>query len=702
MTSRSLFFKLQKEDLKRRIWTLALAILVFFLSFPVYNALMIGNYRDYSDDKAVYEVILNFMEPNPWIILVTVAGALICGLSSFYYLHSKKKVDLYHSLPIKREQQFAVNYINGILIYLVPYVLNLLLCILLFLIEGYMDGKLFRAALITLGMNTLFYFFLYTIVIIAVMLTGNFVVSCLGTGVFFCYGPMLALVKETYFNDFFHTYYSYGRSAVLTCFLSPLGSYIAAAQKINSGKSQGLFELLVKIFILTVLMIALALFLYKKRPSEAAGKAITHEYSKPVIKFFLILPLTLAGGMIFRDSSSGRSDGWYIFGLIFAFFLIYAIIEIIYNFDIRSAFRYRKQMLFCGGVIILAVCAFRFDWFSYDSYIPKEEKIETMGVAFGGLDQNLNYIDFDSLSYNYGNRISGQLDSMKLSDIKSAYELADYGIKNNIIDTNNSSNTDGDYDYNVKYKLKNGRTIYRTYHLNTSGAYDMVKKIYGDKGFKTAHYQINHIDESVIYSITAYNMVKNVTFSLDQSQKKEFLNIYKTELNQLTLDEMAAEQPIATLTFTYKKEGGDRYLNQDYYIYPSFTDTITYMKAHGFDSTKEVSMEDIDNIRVNNYSYTSKEEEAAASQNQVTVAKDSARESITMTYTDAQQMSQIYPNLILNDYYWNNRMLFQGVDEVDVTVTYRRDAYGNVSTSSYYFKKGSMPEFVKKDVSYTK
>ena len=43
MTSASLFFKLQKEDLKRRIWVIALLFLGFFFAYPVNLALIMEN-----------------------------------------------------------------------------------------------------------------------------------------------------------------------------------------------------------------------------------------------------------------------------------------------------------------------------------------------------------------------------------------------------------------------------------------------------------------------------------------------------------------------------------------------------------------------------------------------------------------------------------------------------------------------------------
>ncbi len=49
MTSRNLFFKLMREDLKRRIWAVALLSLGFFLFYPVVAAFTAGEIKEYMD-----------------------------------------------------------------------------------------------------------------------------------------------------------------------------------------------------------------------------------------------------------------------------------------------------------------------------------------------------------------------------------------------------------------------------------------------------------------------------------------------------------------------------------------------------------------------------------------------------------------------------------------------------------------------------
>ena len=43
MTSKSLFFRLMKEDLKRRLWAFGLSFLTFFFAMPVLAAMGVTN-----------------------------------------------------------------------------------------------------------------------------------------------------------------------------------------------------------------------------------------------------------------------------------------------------------------------------------------------------------------------------------------------------------------------------------------------------------------------------------------------------------------------------------------------------------------------------------------------------------------------------------------------------------------------------------
>lgn len=707
MTSKNLFFKLLVEDLKRRIWTIVLSSIVFFLYFPVLGALMIGNYNrniyDIEEYKArLFDRVLSFMGPEDYMVIgISIIGAIICGLSGFFYLHSRKKVDLYHSLPVRREFLFTITYINGLLIYLIPYVINVIVYSIILKFNDLTNLELFTATISAIGINLLFYTLIYTIVIIAVMLTGNFIVSCFGTAVFLLYGPMLMMLKEIYFYSFFKTYYAMDRRSLLSMFgfLSPIGSYVNIANLLNSSHNQGVFTKILIAFLVTILFIGVAVLLYKKRPSEAAGKAMAFYISKPVIKFLLTIPLALGGGIIFREMTDRGSNGWFIFGLIFALVIVYAMIEIIYNFDIRSAFNHKRHLLACGGIITIIACIFQFDLIKYDTYIPAKDSVESMSVSISGLDESLMYheLKLKGGRYEYMSSEGFQLKYMELKDFDAAYDMATIGLKNNEINEQDNS----DIQYNVKYKLKSGREIYRIYKLKSSDSYDRISNIYASPEFKEGHYPIYKSDITKISRISCYNKLQNIEFSLDGNEKKELIDTYKEELNLLTIDEVSKDYPVAVLSLQLNN------VDVNYNIYPSFEKTIAFLKDHGFNATKNVVTKDIKHIRVENYRMNESEDSSIVYQTDNFESKDSKsidnstnqqRIAIYNDTKDKDKMEEIFPNLVDNEYYWSNRSVINVEESIDVNMVIRKDEFGNEESYSYLFREGTIPDFVKSDV----
>lgn len=696
MTSKNLFYKLQKEDLKRRIWTIALSVLAFFLFLTVVLAISIGNFdTSHETREQIIDNIARLIGPRSVLVsFITIAAGIICGLSSFFYLHSRKKVDLFHSIPVRREVLFAVNYLNGVLIYLVPYIINIVLCFIILQINGYMSAGLFVSVLMAVGINLLFYCLIYTLAIAAVMLTGNFIVSCLGTAVFLVYGPVLMGIKIMYYQEFFKTYAGDRADSTILKFLSPIGSYLDIADLRSFGNYQVDFGSILKTVLVTVLLILFSLLLYKKRPSEAAGRAMAFSVSKPVIKFLLVIPTALAGGIIFRQIAADDSTGWFIFGLVFAFIVSCGIIEIIYNFDIRSVFDHKRHMLISGGVVAVIVCVFQFDLFRYDQYIPDKNKIESMSVSISGLDNNLDYLEQNpgGYGYTYINSDTYQLKHMELTDFGAAYDLAGKGIED--VRGYREINSEDYYTFRIKYSLKNGRNVYRNYSLTLENSYDQLKDVFEKEEFKKGHYPVYNWEAGDISYISCYNMSAAKEFSLSEEEKQEFLDIYRSELMQLTLDEVTAGQPEATIEFwlkeeTASKQRGNREAN--YFVYPQFVKTQAFLKAHGFDPSEKVGTEDIKSISINNYQPLT---DNNAVQQAVPVSKEES-----VTYVDKEKIAAILPLLVESDYYWNFRSILKCESNLEVNLVIKKDDYGNEESYICYFKD-SIPDFVKTDTNY--
>ena len=97
-----------------------------------------------------------------------------------------------------------------------------------------------------------------------------------------------------YFSSYYITFYQDGNRFVeLLQKSSPAAWYIGAVSEPEKAGSMALWAVAV-----TVLLIALCVFLYKKRPSEAAGRAMAFRKSQPVIKLLLVVPIALTGSLI--------------------------------------------------------------------------------------------------------------------------------------------------------------------------------------------------------------------------------------------------------------------------------------------------------------------------------------------------------------------------------------------------------------------
>ena len=133
MTAKFPATKLLWEDIKHRSWLLILclagsmALLPFTLQLKLSSleygqglALYQAESRWLLDDKLA-EASRLLSGGNGLILLGCMLAAVVAAVTGFSYLQSVRQVDFYHSLPIRREKLFALRYLGGFLMAVVPY-----------------------------------------------------------------------------------------------------------------------------------------------------------------------------------------------------------------------------------------------------------------------------------------------------------------------------------------------------------------------------------------------------------------------------------------------------------------------------------------------------------------------------------------------------------------------------------------------------
>ncbi|WP_099467595.1 DUF6449 domain-containing protein [Konateibacter massiliensis] len=656
MTSRSLYFNLLWEDMKRRIWTISLSMLVFLFVFPIQTLMRLERW-----EKAFYGVKATDVDfakiisqySGEFLIVVTVTGAIICAISGFFYLYGRNKVDFYHSVPIKREKLFAVSYINGIIIYLVPFAINMILYLIIGAAKGYLSGLVLKTAATAFIVHLTGFLFVYSITVIAVMLTGNLIVGLMGTAIFMSYGPIIVAIKNTLFTTSFYTYYASDKEYAAMKFLSPVFAYVHLYELVEE---KSFIVFFIGVLAAIVVTVAIGIALYKIRPSEAAGKSMAFFKTQTVIKFLIVIPTAIIGGIFFMSMSATGSFAWRVFGILVIGFLAHGIIEIIYNIDFRSIISHKIQMLICLGIALAITGIVKADLLHYDNYIPKESSIESVGVSFSGLEPYISYYDFageyydEDESYAYVSDTKYMLDHVKITDIEKAYAFMQYAVENNVKESiagmesySQVNDTRQNISFTVRYNLKNGGEKYRRYTVNLEEALSYMEAIYTDENYKTGTYQILTLDNSLIHEVRYFNSVEGTDdlIKATSEQMTELMDTFREELKGLTITELLEDIPVSQLTVSLGDEG--RYITQEYLIYPSFTKTIAYMNQLGANLDSVLNPDNIDSITITKY--------PAASEMEYTDVKEGTADTEavkTYEFTDREDIEKIAGALILD------------------------------------------------------
>lgn len=398
--------KLIKINLKRNIWLTGCLSLVFILCRPMMQLLTYENAQRYT---IVPEDLISTMEgfflPDYFTDFVpTLLACAVIGFVYFSFLFSKRQVDLYHSIPVNRKHLFISNYASGIITYIIALLAEYIICIAIAIPNHYFTMKTVSNILIALVCNLIHFIYGYGIIVCAVMLTGNIIVSVAASAVFALIYPVVAMILS-YMERYFYVTFTSSESVkadLLTKYywLSPITSYATVIQRTKHDWTPFFFETasepyvaMILPFIMAIIVTAIAYLLYSKRPSEAAGRAIAFRNSRPIIE----IPISIIGGLLgvwfMSISVTTYKSSWIWGGAVLGVLLSHLLLEIIINESFKALFSHKMQLLCTVIVTILIVGIYYGDFTKYDSYVPNRNNIKTVGIYFEGIDNNLSYIE---------------------------------------------------------------------------------------------------------------------------------------------------------------------------------------------------------------------------------------------------------------------------------------------------------------------
>lgn len=617
MTSKISFFNLGKENVKHRAGMVLITLLGFFGCILSFLISVQGIFSSNEEASEILKGITELSKPESVMGMFCGAAAIILAVSGFRYLHSKTEIDFYHSLPVKRIDILRTVFISDMVVFTIPLLITEILRCLIIMVTG-----CFSLAFLT---NTVLSFFCYIAVfvlvyltmVLAMIMTGHTFVALLGFCVFAGYFPLLIQqMFPSMAGIFFRTYCEEPKILNIFSWLSP----IAVGRNLISGPASAEWGYYGKYFVAAILWIAVLSFLnvilFRKRVSEAAGKAMAFPKTKSVIRIMMVIPLAIYGGVFLYQVSFSAFKPWFIVGVFIGGFLVHGVMECIYQFDVKGLLSHKKQMILSVGAAFLIVGFFWLDISGYDAYVPEAKEAESV------------LIDAPMTAVTEGIYWGKERSGISGKDMEQVLDILQKVTAEN--EKNHEAYYYGKYEewgeetydlYTVEYRLKNNQAKKRSYVLGKELQDELLTCLYDTENYRKDTYPLYTADWSRVESVAINYPVDNEEIKMTKEQRAELFQIYLEEFSKMDYKDLKTQIPFGRLLITFRKEsdssnevvyGGNNYEKyieayvDSYYLYPSFEKTIAYLRDE-LEVELETSMEKTEISKIEVYDYDEKE-----------------------------------------------------------------------------------------------
>ena len=548
MKSKTLSTRWVKFLLKKQVGIIMVILFAFLLFFPIYTFFKIGaweqgvyNHLEKSFSELFIELLSYQWQPYGEMFfaiisrffvggvfreymhcMLTFAAAGGLAVSNFYYMHSKKQIDFYHGIPVKRKLLLNVNFGTAVLIYAGTYLCSLLVTLLLAGIKNILTIQAILVAARVYLLYILLFCLLYLIFTIAMLLTGRALTGITGGMILIGILPIGTRLVESVVKIYYGTYVTGGAGVEFLKNCSPMSVIIKLNREMHLKDS---YQLLILLVVIGLLYLA-AKMLYEKRKSEVAGKAMAFKSAEKIIKYILMFMGSIIVGVFMRGiaEQTKQSGNWMIASIIIAAFVIQIVLESIYHWDFGKCMKHMVDFVISAVVLLIVFAVLRFDVFGYESFVLEQEQIESVGIGITEFDAE--YI------YEYQSGDMYLFEEMELPVDSTIYTLLKEVRENH----KKNETIQGDEKYwrtkvYVQYNMKNGTTKIRVYEVMLPEIKESVAKLYDYEQYKEVIYRNFNTEESMEFTIQNISIDEMEIYK--EAEKRELFQTLKEEVMEL-------------------------------------------------------------------------------------------------------------------------------------------------------------------------
>lgn len=639
MTSRSLSFKLVRDEARRNLWAVILSVVGFFFVIPLPVIMLIQQRAEqtarWNDGISLLErlsdelpYMMAWMNPLPRFGLMLMG--VLCGIALFRYLHDRKQVDFYHALPLKRGQLFAVKYIAGIVLVIPAYLLMRLIAAAVVAAMGYIglvDGGLFLSCI---AVDLLAFFTVYSITVLCAILTGNTIIAVVLDGWALFSLSAVWMVFHIFASNYYATYYLISNEEPF--YYSPV-LYFGA---------MGEGDPVMQYVVIAAAALALSAALFRIRRSERAGMAIAFEPLKLPLKAYVCMVMAFVIGSVFQAVTN---EFWLWFGLVAGAVIVHWLMEVIYHFDFHAIFKHTPTLLVVIAATVALAIGLQKDVFGYDTWLPDESDIEWVEAYNIGVSR-------EDYGYVNSNRYWRFERDERLSDpevIAAMRQLAARGAENaaRMAEERDGIYENESYDYydlTVRYSLSGGKETGRRYKIPITDETQALMEdvIYSEEYlrchsgafvFETRWEKYDEIElaAEIVDLLRGESVIKTLRGG---EQVRELVRALQADVLDFTPEQADQEGAVLRIELGGIREWTAAF---DYYdtvaVYPSYTRTLALLEAAGV-TVEPLRADEIQCISL--YDWRSREGDDMEGRNDITVS-------------DPEKIEVLMKNLVVGD-----------------------------------------------------
>lgn len=423
-------------------------------------------------------------------VYVAMLFATVISFIAFSYLHNKRSMDFYGSMPVSRRIQFFGRLTAVVASTIVPLIIVCLIGNGVLLFDNF-SGAVSAFFCGTLGIlgNIAFIAFIAVCcgtvghsIVTYILISGAYPICVLVLTLY----PQMVLPGMSSFTGFGEFPVSPVVLSLLSPFIAPICAYgpgfIVSLTTMTSVGFSNIISAPISYYIwwtlFTAGLVVASYFLVKKRKSESAQSGFAFVFPSVAIKFLTSVTAGLVMGMILASvstlpySSNEIGSVAYILlfcvGIIVGTIISHIILHLIYH---KGMSGFGKWMILYGCEALAAIGFFFIvttGMFGYVTRVPDAEDIKKVEVSFNGYINDYNYVTINGKNpYIYSTKDPENIKAIieYHSAVAQEYEDEYSGLYTSVWDDRydvsyDTYNGDGLY---LRYTDKNGNTVTRAY-----------------------------------------------------------------------------------------------------------------------------------------------------------------------------------------------------------------------------------------------